>query len=160
MADTTPDVSNKDQMFIVVRYVTDNVPVERLLSLTVLAWYERYEHGIDVEKLHFQSYDFTACMSGQYNGCHKKLNEKIQKGSFFSSSTKRSEALAKAQENIEGALKLLNLSQTRWIARSESIDSVWISYESIVPLLQKIVDKELKSDTNTQDQGQGTFEEN
>ena len=72
--------------------------------------------------------------------------------SFFSSSTKRSEALAKAQENIEGALKLRNLSQTRWIARSESIDSVWISYESIVSLLQKIVDKELKSDTNTQDQ--------
>ena len=204
IADTTPDVSNKDQMSIVVRYVADNAPVERLLSLTVLEDKSGdghateilrclNEHGIDVEKLHFQSYDFTACMSGQYNGCHKKLNEKIQKGfpgkvipyipcqahrlntfversckastivssmftvlqliySFFSSSTKRSEALAKAQENIEGALKLRNLSQTRWIARSESIDSVWISYESIVSLLQKIVDKELKSDTNTQDQ--------
>ena len=187
MADTTPDVSNKDQMSIVVRYVADNASVERLLSLTVLEDKSGdghateilrclNEHGIDVEKLHFQSYDFTACMSGQYNGCHKKLNEKIQKGfpgkvipyipcqahwlntfversckastivssmftvlqliySFFSSSTKRSEALAKAQENIEGALKLRNLSQTRWIARSESIDSVWISYESIVSLL-------------------------
>ena len=71
---------------------------------------------------------------------------------FFSSSTKRSEALAKAQESIEGALKLRNLSQTRWIARSESIDSVWISLECVVSMLQKIVDKELKSDTNTQDQ--------
>ena len=91
MADTTPDVSNKDQMSIVVRYVADNAPVERLLSLTVLEDKSGdghateilrclNEHGIDVEKLHFQSYDFTACMSGQYNGCHKKLNEKIQKG--------------------------------------------------------------------------------
>jgi hypothetical protein len=72
--------------------------------------------------------------------------------SFFSSSTKRTEALAKAQESIEGALKLRNLSQTRWIARSESIDSVWISFESIVALLTKIIDKELKSDKSTQDQ--------
>ena len=91
MADTTPDVSNKDQMSIVVRYVADSAPVERLLSLTVLEDKSGdghateilrclNEHGIDVEKLHFQSYDFTACMSGQYNGCHKKLNEKIQKG--------------------------------------------------------------------------------
>ena len=31
-ADTTPDVSNKDQLSIVVRYVADNVPVECLLS--------------------------------------------------------------------------------------------------------------------------------
>ncbi|CAB3987849.1 zinc finger MYM-type 1-like [Paramuricea clavata] len=204
MADTTPDVSNKDQMSIVVRYVADNTPVERLLSLTVLEDKSGdghateilrclNEHGINVEKLYFQSYDFTACMSGEYNGCHKKLNDKIQKDfpekeipyipcqahrlntfversckastivssmftvlqllySFFSSSTKRSEALAKAQEIIEGALKLRNLSQTRWIARSESIDSVWISFECVVSLLQKIVNKELKSDTNTQDQ--------
>ena len=72
--------------------------------------------------------------------------------SFFSSSTKRSEALTKAQESVEGALKLRNLSQTWWIARSESIDSVWISFESIVSLLQKSINKELDSDTNTRDQ--------
>ena len=90
MADRTPDVSNKDQMSIVVRYVTDNAPVERLLSLTVLE--EKTgdghatkilrclnEHSIDVEKLYFQSYDFAACMSGEYNGCQQKFKEKIQK---------------------------------------------------------------------------------
>jgi hypothetical protein len=204
MADTTPDTSNKDQMSTVVRYVANSRPVERLLSLTVLEDKTGdghateilrclNKHSVDVAKLYFQSYDFTACMSGEYNGCHKKLNDKIQKDfperqvpyipcqahrlntfversckassiassmfsilqllySFFSSSTKRTEALAKAQESIEGALKLRNLSQTRWIARSESIDSVWISFESIVALLTKIIDKELKSDKSTQDQ--------
>ena len=81
MADTTPDTSNKDQMSIVVRYVADNKPVERLLSLTVLGDKSGdghateilrclIEHSVDVGKLFFQSYDFTACMSGEYNGCH------------------------------------------------------------------------------------------
>ena len=45
-----------------------------------------------------------------------------------------------------------NLSQTCWIARSESIDSVWISLKIILSLLQKIADKQLDSDKNTQDQ--------
>lgn len=204
MADTTPDTSNNDQISIVVRYVTDDKPVERLLSLTVLRdksgdghateiLRSLNEHNVDVRKLYFQSYDFAACMSGVYNGCQKKLNDKIKKDfpqqeipyipcqahrlntfversckasalvssmfvilqslyTFFSSSTKRSEALQMEQNSIEGALKLRNLSQTRWIARSESIDSVWISFESIIALLQKIIDKELNSDANTQDQ--------
>ena len=71
---------------------------------------------------------------------------------FFSSSTKRSEALEKAQVEIEGALKMRNLSQTRWIARSESIDSVWISLTVIVSLLEQIMDRQLDCDKNTQDQ--------
>eukprot|EP00794_Sanderia_malayensis_P000644 gene644-1312_t len=45
-----------------------------------------------------------------------------------------------------------NLSQTRWIARSESIDSVWISLKVIVSLLEKIMDRQLDCDKNTQDQ--------
>lgn len=204
MADTTPDTSNKDQMSVVVRYVVDDKPVEHLLSLTVLEDKSGDGHAteilrtlnkynVDIRKLYFQSYDFAACMSGMYNGCQKKLNDKVKEDfpqkeipyipcqahrlntfversckastlvssmfvilqtlyTFFSSSTKRSAALETEQNNIEGALKLRNLSQTRWIARSESIDSVWISFEMIISLLQKIIDKELHSDANTQDQ--------
>ena len=200
MADTTPDTSNKDQMSVVVMYVVDDKPVEHLLSLTVLEDKSGDGHAteilrtlnkynVDIRKLYFQSYDFAACMSGMYNGCQKKLNDKVKEDfpqkeipynpcqahrlntfversckastlvssmfvilqtlyTFFSSSTKRSAALETEQNNIEGALKLRNLSQTRWIARSES----WISFESIISLLQKIIDKELHSDANTQDQ--------
>ena len=80
MADTTYDVSNKDQMSIVVRYVADNTPVERFLFLTVIEDKcgdgQAKEvlgclngHDIHAEMLYFQSYDFTACMYGEYNGC-------------------------------------------------------------------------------------------
>ena len=35
---------------------------------------------------------------------------------IFTSSTKRSEVLEKEQDKVVGALKIRNLSQTRWIA--------------------------------------------
>ena len=50
-----------------------------------------------------------------------------------------------------------NLSQTRWIARSESIDSVWISLTVIVSLLEQIMDRQLDCDKNTQDQAKAIF---
>ncbi|XP_065060569.1 uncharacterized protein LOC135687841 [Rhopilema esculentum] len=205
MADTTPDTSNKDQMAIVVRYVINAKPVERLLCLRILKDKSGEGHAaeilkalnecsVDPQKLVFQSYDFASCMSGKYKGCQRVLSDKIQEDfphkkeilyipcqahrlstyversskasslvssmfdilqslyTFFSSSTKRSEALEKAQVEIEGALKMRNLSQTRWIARSESIDSVWISLTLIVSLLEQIMDRQLDCDKNTQDQ--------
>ena len=206
MADTTPDTSNKDQMAIVVRYVVNAKPVERLLCLRILKDKSGEGHAaeilkalnecsVDPQKLVFQSYDFSSCMSGKYKGCQRVLSDKIQEDfphkkeilyipcqahrlstyversskasslvssmfdilqslyTFFSSSTKRSEALEKAQVEIEGALKMRNLSQTRWIARSESIDSVWISLTVIVSLLEQILqNRQLDCDKNTQDQ--------
>ena len=78
MADTTPDVSNKDQISIVVRYVADNTPVDRLLSLTVLEDKSGEEHAteisISVEKLYFQSYDFMSGRSSTTNS--KKISQK------------------------------------------------------------------------------------
>jgi hypothetical protein len=51
-------------MSIVVRYVADNTPVDRLLSLTVLEDKSGEEHAteisISMEKLYFQSYDFMS----------------------------------------------------------------------------------------------------
>ena len=153
MADTTPDTSNKDQLSIIVRYVVNAKPVERLLCLRILndksgeghateILKALNEYNIESQKLLFQSYDFAACMSGKYKGCQKVLSEKIQEDfphkkeityipcqahrlntfversceasslvssmfdklqslyTFFSSSTKRSEALEKrATEN-------------------------------------------------------------
>ena len=81
MADTTPDTSNKDQMSIVVRYVADNKPVERLLSLTVLGDKSGDGHATEILR----------CLN----------KHSVDMGS---------EALTKAQETVEGALKLRNLS--------------------------------------------------
>eukprot|EP00795_Rhopilema_esculentum_P017915 gene17915-biopygen715 len=71
MADTTPDTSNKDQMAIVVRYVVNAKPVERLLCLRILKDKSGEGHAaeilkalnecsVDPQKLVFQSYDFAS----------------------------------------------------------------------------------------------------
>ncbi|XP_028407525.1 uncharacterized protein LOC114530139 [Dendronephthya gigantea] len=80
MADTTPDVSHKDQMSVVCRYVDhDGAVRERLLDLKEVrdktgegqatATIQSVDrNGLNNEYIAFQSYDFTNSMSGQYNG--------------------------------------------------------------------------------------------
>ena len=41
-------------------------------------------------------------------------------------------------KQVENALKLRNLSKTRWVYRSESIDAVWSSFEAIRNALAKV----------------------
>ena len=43
----------------------------------------------------------------------------------------RAEALEGASKEVESLLKLRKLSKTRWLARSESIRAVWISFKVI-----------------------------
>ena len=87
-ADTTPDVSNHDQLAVVVRYVKQMVPHERLLAVkhvtakTGVATAEEVvgvlkKHTLDTDKLISQSYDFAKTMSGVYNGAQQKLQEII-----------------------------------------------------------------------------------
>ena len=54
---------------------------------------------------------------------------------FFSKSTKRHAELDHAIGNIDNALKLRSLSQTRWPARPKSIEAVWRSLDIIVEVL-------------------------
>jgi hypothetical protein len=57
---------------------------------------------------------------------------------FFSGSTKRYSVLSAELEVIENALKLKNLSKTRWTARADAIQAVWHSYEAIVSSLNQL----------------------
>ena len=91
MADTTPDVSHKDRLAIACRYV-DKIgqPRERLVSLTEAKdktgeggateiIESLTEQGLDLDELCFQSYNYTASMSGRFNGVQKKLQDKLGK---------------------------------------------------------------------------------
>jgi len=60
---------------------------------------------------------------------------------FFLSSTKRYEPLLNKLNEIENSLKLRNLSQTRWTARTEALKSLWISYQIIIDALDNIVEE-------------------
>lgn len=52
---------------------------------------------------------------------------------------------------IEGSLKLRNLSKTRWTARAESLKAVYISYEIIVSVLDDLTtDKNIDQKTKIQ----------
>ena len=91
MADTTPDVSNKDQLAVAVRYLdTNDQPVERLIQVKEVT--DKTGEGmaneilsllanckIDNSMLCFQTYDSASDMSGIYNGAQKKLSEKVER---------------------------------------------------------------------------------
>jgi len=188
MADTTPDVSHKDQLSVCVRYVDSLGEIsERLLEVceandkTGLGIAEKIhdvlkKNGLSVQNIAFQSYDFASSMSGKINGTQRKLSDIVghkipfipcqahrlntflehicfasviigdlfscleQLYVFFSGSTKRHACLETKLFEVENALKLVNLSKTRWTARAESNKAVWISYEQIIDTLQDMTD--------------------
>ena len=89
-ADTTPDLSRKDQLAVVCRYVNEDAGAnERLLCMKSTT--SKTEAGtadkiittnsqtLDTNELCFQSYDFTTSMSGQFKGARQKLQEKLNK---------------------------------------------------------------------------------
>ena len=71
---------------------------------------------------------------------------------FFSSSSKRQEILTPKLEVVENALKLRNLSKTRWTARAESVQAVWISLGEIIECLAEIAHHDSKFDKNARTQ--------
>lgn len=89
MADTTPDASNKDILSVVVRSVDkDGYPKERLIDVVVAqdktglgiatAIFQSLTNmNINTKKLAFQSYDFAASMSGQFNGTQKHISDLV-----------------------------------------------------------------------------------
>ena len=91
IADTTPDVSNDDQLTVAVRYVNEEgTPRERLvetkkvtdktgagLAKAVLESFQ--ERKINTDSIRFQTYDSASAMSGKYNGAQKGLSELLDR---------------------------------------------------------------------------------
>jgi len=91
MADRTPDVSHRDQLSVVVRYVdNEGCPVERMLSLAgaedksgsgladcILQ--RLSDASLDDGNLAFQSYDFASTMSGKYRGVHAQISSTLKR---------------------------------------------------------------------------------
>ena len=76
---------------------------------------------------------------------------------FFSSSTKRHDALKTMLQMTEGALDLQNLSKTRWSARPDAVNAVWVSYDQICEALDVIRDPQSKFDSLTRSKANGLF---
>ena len=69
---------------------------------------------------------------------------------FFSTSCKRDTVLREHIKQVENALKLRNLSKTRWVYRSESIKAVWSSFEAIRTALAEVAEKDNDALTRSQ----------
>ena len=89
MADTSPVTANTDRLVVAVRYVDEeNSPTERVLEMKeaidktgegqAKEILESLESEISsTDGLVYQSYDYTASMSGIYNGAQKCLQDKV-----------------------------------------------------------------------------------
>lgn len=86
--DSTPDLSNVDQLTIIIRYVSpdDGEPVERFLAFLAIKSHTGRElatkvlnylekQNVDFDLCRGQSYDNAANMTGRYNGMQAKLRE-------------------------------------------------------------------------------------
>lgn len=85
--DSTPDVSNIDQLVIAIRYVLPNgVPVERFLAFIPNSGHKSEEmtntivnflnsHNIPIKNCRGQSYDNARNMSGHYSGLQSRIKD-------------------------------------------------------------------------------------
>ena len=88
MTDTTPDISNQDELSVAVRFINTKTckPEERLVKVAetkdktgagqatdILDWLK--SSGIPLSTVQFQTYDSTASMSG----CNKGAQQKVSK---------------------------------------------------------------------------------
>lgn len=89
MGDTTPDLSHKDILSVVIRICDEfGNPKEYLLEVresldkTGLGIAKNLveilqTNQINTKALSFQSYDFASCMSGEFKGTQKKMSEMV-----------------------------------------------------------------------------------
>ncbi|XP_065673671.1 uncharacterized protein LOC136090728 [Hydra vulgaris] len=87
MTDTTPNISNKDQLAVCIRYIDSNGKAnEWLLDVIELSTKTGYEnakyiydclvrHKINTDNVAFQSYDFANNMSGHIKGAQHCFTE-------------------------------------------------------------------------------------
>ncbi|KAF0748483.1 zinc finger MYM-type protein 1-like, partial [Aphis craccivora] len=161
LADTTPDLSHKDQLSVCLRYVNSKAEVcERLIAIDEIV--DKTGKGIaskisdvlsqnslDLNNIAFQSYDFASSMSGKNLGTQAMLSRIVGHNIPFipcqlsSTSTKRYFYLNNKLLEVDIKLKLRNLSMTRWTARAESIKAVWVLFEYILDVLRELI-----NDTN------------
>ena len=94
MADITPDVSHKDQMSVICRYVDlDGAVHEHLIDLKefrektgdgqATAMIQSVDqNGLENKNIAFQSYDFTNSMLEKYNGAQAVLSVTRQRSTI------------------------------------------------------------------------------
>ena len=93
-ADEVTDLSGWEQLGLVLRYVKDNQPVERLVSFIACEnvrgasicdkLFEALSgFGIDRNLCRAQAYDGAGSMAGHLNGCQAKFRERVPRAAYY-----------------------------------------------------------------------------
>uniref|UniRef100_H2YAG0 DUF4371 domain-containing protein n=1 Tax=Ciona savignyi TaxID=51511 RepID=H2YAG0_CIOSA len=149
--DSTPDITNVDQLTIVIRYVLPDGPVERFvqfvpirghtgsqLAQNLLDFIE--DKGISLKDLRGQSYDNAYNMSGKYKGMQAVITEHNHLAEYIPCVALSLNLVGKcAAECCQSAQPLSN---TRWSARHDAINALRKGYQAILQVLQAISDDE------------------
>ncbi|KAB0803204.1 hypothetical protein PPYR_00174 [Photinus pyralis] len=137
IVDSTPDISNVDQMSIIVRYVLpDGRPVERFLGFVQITSHtaENLAHvilgqledlGIDINYCRGQSYDNASNMSGRYNGLQAKIKTVTNSAHFVPCSSHSLNLVSNSAaecclqaaiyfENVQSLYNFFSVSTYRW----------------------------------------------
>ena len=79
---------------------------------------------------------------------------------FFSRSCKQDTVLRDHMKQFENTLKLRNLSKTRWVYRSESIEAAWSSFEAVRKALKEVSEKDKHGNARTKAVHEVDYEKN
>ena len=85
--DSTPDIAHTDQLTVILRYVLQDCPVERVVKFLLIHGHTGgelanvlldflHDTGTDIADCRGQSYDNASNMSGKYNGMQALIREK------------------------------------------------------------------------------------
>jgi hypothetical protein len=103
IADSTTDISKKDQLSLVIRYVKFSADMKSALTeesflgfydinenhnqtaegISVLIKEKLQHHGIDLRKCRAQGYDGAAVMSGVYGGVQKRIQDDVPTAAYI-----------------------------------------------------------------------------
>ncbi|XP_008185930.1 zinc finger MYM-type protein 1-like [Acyrthosiphon pisum] len=153
--DSTPDMSNVDQLSFVIRYVNSiGEPVERFLGFmenighkaepiaeAIFSTFNK--HNIDIKFLRGQSYDNAANMSGAYSGVQARIKLVAPLADFVPCSAHSLNLIglcAILNQHAESTLK--GLSVTRWSARNDACQSLNKNWTAVKNALQELVDSD------------------
>ena len=142
--DSTPNVSNVDQLTCVILYVLSSGPVERFVHFLPMMKHTGLElatrlftfldqHGIDNKKCRGQSYDNASNMSGKYNG-EAIILEKYQFAAFIPCAAHSLNLVGKcAAECCPGAVSFFDLMNQLYTYFSASTHRWRVLKEALSP---------------------------
>ncbi|KAF2882240.1 hypothetical protein ILUMI_23933 [Ignelater luminosus] len=152
--DLTPDITNVDQLSLIMRFVQDNAePVERFLCFLpntghkaenmLLAVMDTFKTlNIDTNNCRGHSYDN---MSEQYNGLQAKIKEKCQYANSLnligSSAAELSTERRKLLQSFSTKPKnvtVRNLSHSLWTVRNDAWASINKDWNQIIAALEAV----------------------